>query len=60
MAAKCLLTKLGSERLPLTIDLVEVARTASQSIYQLIATYNSFESVLCLMTYDIHIDTQKL
>ena len=31
MAAKCLLTKLGSERLPLTTDLVEVARTASHS-----------------------------
>jgi len=31
MAAKWLLTKLGSERLPLTTDLVEVARTASHS-----------------------------
>jgi len=31
LAAKLLLTKLGSERLPLTTDLVEVAQTASHS-----------------------------
>ena len=28
--------------------------------YQLTGTYNSFESVLCLKTYEIHIDKQKL
>jgi len=28
--------------------------------YQLIGTYNSFESVLCLKTYEIHTDKQKL
>jgi len=27
---------------------------------QLTGTYNSFESVLCLKTYEIHIDKQKL
>jgi len=27
-----------------------------QRFYQLTGTYNSFESVLCLKTYEIHID----
>ena len=31
-----------------------------QRFYQLTGTYNSFESVLCLKTYEIHIDKQKL
>ena len=31
-----------------------------QRFHQLTGTYNSFESVLCLKTYEIHIDKQKL
>ena len=31
-----------------------------QRFYQLTGTYNSFERVLCLKTYEIHIDKQKL
>ena len=31
-----------------------------QRFYQLTGTYNSFESVLCLKTYEIHIDKKKL
>ena len=31
-----------------------------QRFYQLTGPYNSFESVLCLKTYEIHIDKQKL
>jgi len=31
-----------------------------QRLYQLNGTYNRFESVLCLKTYEIHIDKQKL
>jgi len=30
-----------------------------ERFYQLTGTYNSFESVLCLKTYEIHIDKQK-
>ena len=30
-----------------------------EPFYQLTGTYNSFESVLCLKTYEIHIDKQK-
>ena len=31
-----------------------------ERFYQLTGTYNSFESVVCLKTYEIHIDKQKL
>jgi len=31
-----------------------------ERFYQLTGMYNSFESVLCLKTYEIHIDKQKL
>jgi len=31
-----------------------------QRFYQFTGTHNSFESVLCLKTYEIHIDQQKL
>jgi len=31
-----------------------------QRFYQFTGTQNSFESVLCLKTYEIHIDQQKL
>ena len=31
-----------------------------ERFYQLTGTYNRFESVLCLKTYEIHIDKQKL
>ena len=31
-----------------------------ERFYQLTGTYDSFESVLCLKTYEIHIDKQKL
>jgi len=31
-----------------------------ERFYQLTGTYNSFVSVLCLKTYEIHIDKQKL
>ena len=31
-----------------------------QSFYQFTGTQNSFENVLCLKTYEIHIDQQKL
>jgi len=31
-----------------------------ERFYQLTGTYNSFESVLCLKTYEIHIDKQKV
>ena len=31
-----------------------------ERFYQLTGTYNSFESILCLKTYEIHIYKQKL
>ena len=34
-------------------------KITSERFCQLTGTYNSFESVLCLKTYEIHIDKQK-
>jgi len=35
-------------------------KTTIQRFYQFTGTHNSFESVLCLKSYEIHIDQQKL